>query len=264
MKYFKTILNVIVYFLIYFLSQIVVGMIFGIYLVVKALSTETFSKAYIYSATTKYAVIITAIADIIALVIFILMFRKKEKNLIERCKFKKISIFNAIIIILSSIGFAFLCSSLLYLTQNILRDYDKVANSILSGTQSVIGIICMIIIAPIFEEIFFRGIIFNELRKNFNLVLSIIIEALIFALMHGNVKQGIYAFVLGVITALVYIWTDSILSNIVLHMSFNLFGSLIAPQVVYYTKSFIVLYVILGIFVGGISLIYLYKKIIKT
>lgn len=239
-------------------------MVFGIYLVVKALSTGTFSKAYIYSATTKYAVIITTIADIIALVIFILMFMKKEKNLINRCKFKKISIFNAIIIIVSSTGFAFLCSSLLYLTQNILRDYDKVANSILSGTQSVIGIICMIIIVPIFEEIFFRGIIFNELRKNFNLVLSIIIEALIFALMHGNVKQGIYAFVLGVITALVYIWTDSILSNIVLHMSFNLFGSLVAPQVVYYTKSFIVLYVILGILVGAISLIYLYKKNYKN
>lgn len=89
--------------------------------------------------------------------------------------------------------------------------------------------------------------------------LSIIIQALIFALAHGNVKQGVYTFVLGIITATVYIWTKSIWSNIVIYITFNLFGSIAIPEIIYYTKSFIIVYIILGVVIMLLSLTRLYK-----
>lgn len=71
-------------------------------------------------------------------------------------------------------------------------------------------------------------------------------EAIIFDLAHGNVKQGVYTFLLGIIiTAAVYVWTKSIWSNIAIHITFNLFGSLPIPDVLY-NKVSVVIYIILG------------------
>lgn len=37
----------------------------------------------------------------------------------------------------------------------------------------------------------FRGFIFNGLKKNVNIILSVILQPHIFAVAHGNIVQGI-------------------------------------------------------------------------
>lgn len=253
MKYLKTAGNVIIYFLIYFLAQILVGFIFGIVLVIQGGGHVN------NNVITQYTVLISAISDFAALLIFILMFKNKEENLMMRCKFNKTKISSIILSILAAIGLMLVSSSFLYLTQNIFKDYDKVISNISAGEKSIFGVVCVVVLIPIFEEIFFRGLVFNELRKNISLLLSIVIQALIFALAHGNVKQGVYTFLLGVITAAAYTWTKSIWSNIAIHITFNLLGSLPIPDVLY-NKVSVVIYIILGIGIIVFSLNKLYKN----
>ncbi|MBU5894754.1 CPBP family intramembrane metalloprotease, partial [Vibrio cholerae O1] len=75
-----------------------------------------------------------------------------------------------------------------------------------------------IILIPIYEQIVFRGIIFGYLRKNFNIIGAVLVQALIFGIMHLNLVQGIYTFILGIVLALIYMYSDSILGNITVHI----------------------------------------------
>jgi membrane protease YdiL (CAAX protease family) len=135
----------------------------------------------------KNIMITTVGAAIISLIIYILLLRNKEENLWARCQFKKVSAKNGLLIFLTSIGTAMLSCSFIFLTQNIklFQSYSQVAKTLQANTQSILGIVSSIILIPIFEEILFRGLIFNELRKHVNLVLSIVLQAAIFALFHG-------------------------------------------------------------------------------
>jgi len=50
---------------------------------------------------------------------------------------------------------------------------------------------------------------------------AVIISALMFGLYHGNLVQGIYAFIMGCLLALVYEWTGSFAAPVLFHMIAN-------------------------------------------
>lgn len=77
------------------------------------------------------------------------------------------------------------------------------------------------IIAPIIEEILCRGILFNGLLKKYGSKKAVIFSALLFAIMHLNLQQGISAFFLGIIFALIYLKTGSIYLCIFGHLVNN-------------------------------------------
>lgn len=56
--------------------------------------------------------------------------------------------------------------------------------------------ISVCIVAPIYEEIIYRGIILKGLSIKYNDNLAVIVSALLFAVMHMNLHQGINAFFL--------------------------------------------------------------------
>jgi len=87
----------------------------------------------------------------------------------------------------------------------------------------------MIILAPIAEEIFFRGFIYNALRQRLNIYTCIILQAIIFATFHyKNPYDDIYSlisiFIVGIILVLAYEWRKSIVSPILVHSFYTLFG----------------------------------------
>ncbi|MDF2587509.1 MAG: hypothetical protein K0S41_1350 [Anaerocolumna sp.] len=85
------------------------------------------------------------------------------------------------------------------------------------------------IVAPIFEEITFRGILLSKLRI-FGDKTAIWLTALAFGLFHLNLFQFFYATVLGIIFAYVAIKTNRIKYTIILHICINTMGSIIMPN----------------------------------
>lgn len=81
--------------------------------------------------------------------------------------------------------------------------------------------ICYEIIAPVSEEILFRQIIFKRLRSISPLWVAALVSALFFGLYHGNLVQGIYAFIMGLFLALMYEWIGSLLAPVLFHMIAN-------------------------------------------
>jgi len=86
----------------------------------------------------------------------------------------------------------------------------------------ILAFITIVVLAPLLEELLFRGIILDGYLKNYSPVNSILISAFLFALIHGNLAQGIGAFVMGIVMGLLYWRTKSLLLCIALHFTNNL------------------------------------------
>ena len=81
------------------------------------------------------------------------------------------------------------------------------------------------VIPALVEEFLFRGVILRSLMR-FGAGTAILISAFLFALMHGNVAQIVFAFPLGVLFALFVVRTGNIWITIAIHFLNNLFSSL--------------------------------------
>lgn len=84
----------------------------------------------------------------------------------------------------------------------------------------LLSLFCIAVIPAVFEESVYRGVFYQEYRK-INPVGAIFFSALLFALLHGNLNQFTYAFVMGIIMAFVIEATDSILSTMIIHFTTN-------------------------------------------
>ena len=120
----------------------------------------------------------------------------------------------------------------------------------------VILLIETCIIAPIFEEVLYRGILLKGLINKYNSKRAIVYSALIFGIAHLNIPQGINAFLLGLILGTVFYYTRSIYLCMIMHFVNNLLVNF-----VYYPSSEIwtnILFIIVPI-IGVILMILCFK-----
>ncbi|MCD4657184.1 MAG: CPBP family intramembrane metalloprotease [Planctomycetes bacterium] len=75
--------------------------------------------------------------------------------------------------------------------------------------------------APIFEEIVFRGFLFQALRKHQSIMLAATSQGFIFAILHMSLSAFLPLWVLGVVLALMAEKFQSLLPSIIAHAIFN-------------------------------------------
>ena len=92
---------------------------------------------------------------------------------------------------------------------------------IVTNNSLIIAIISSGIIGPIFEEIIFRYIFYNRLKKKYSIRKAIIINNIIFALIHINPIKVLYAFILGQVLTISYEKYKNIKAPIVIHIAAN-------------------------------------------
>jgi len=77
------------------------------------------------------------------------------------------------------------------------------------------------LLAPLFEEIIFRGILLPTLSRDFGKILGIIVSAFVFALAHLSLGEMPPLFVLGVGLGITRIVSGSLFSSVVMHSLWN-------------------------------------------
>jgi len=82
----------------------------------------------------------------------------------------------------------------------------------------------MLLVAPLVEELSFRGIVFSRLRAKLPLVWSLLVSALIFALLHssGGLELATIT-IIGILLAYLYEKTKSLRYPLIIHSLLNLF-----------------------------------------
>lgn len=90
--------------------------------------------------------------------------------------------------------------------------------------NTIWGILYITIMAPVTEEIFYRGIIFNTARKKHGNIYAVIVSSTLFAVAHMNGIQFISALFMGIVIGYAIILTDNIYIGIIIHVVNNTFS----------------------------------------
>lgn len=78
------------------------------------------------------------------------------------------------------------------------------------------------LIPAIVEELIFRGVIFNGLKRGIGSLWAIILSSLIFALVHQNLNQFIYPLIMGAVFSILMNKTNNLIYPILMHFFNNL------------------------------------------
>ena len=85
---------------------------------------------------------------------------------------------------------------------------------------AIVLFVQLAVIAPIFEELWYRGVVMKALQPYGN-GFAIFVSAILFGLTHANLQQFFYATVLGICLGYIAVTTKSIVLTTVMHAMFN-------------------------------------------
>ena len=120
-----------------------------------------------------------------------------------------------------------------------------------------------IVVAPIVEEYIYRGLVLGCLSKHSKSA-SVLLSALAFGLMHGNLPQATSAFLTGLVYALIAVNSGSIIPTIIIHSLNNIIAGFPnfakAMNIPHYTTIYSAVVIILAL-AGLFSLCTHYKQL---
>ena len=79
------------------------------------------------------------------------------------------------------------------------------------------SILMLVVLAPVMEEVLFRGILLESVRSKHSAGRAIVVSALMFGVIHLIPQQVVNAFVIGLILGYIYVRTESLWPVIVIH-----------------------------------------------
>ncbi len=106
-------------------------------------------------------------------------------------------------------------------------------------TQNLVNNVLLFFVAPLVEEIAFRGVILEQVARRSNTVTGVIVSSLLFGLVHlmngqldllSTTQLVVSGFLMGTLLSLAYLWAHSIWANFTLHATYNLILTLIPVQ----------------------------------
>lgn len=131
----------------------------------------------------------------------------------------------------------------------------------LALTYNLLNLLSAVLLAPVVEELVFRGIFLHRLTVKWNLRDAILISSLIFGLLHG---LNLGAFVFGLVMSLLYLESGSLRLTIACHSLHNalimLLGWLIATGSIHYSPDVQLQIEVLCLALSGCGLLYWFWK----
>lgn len=171
---------------------------------------------------------ILIISGCLTLLFLWIFFLCRKKKLFVETEIRSFPIQYVPVIVVLGIALAAVVTFVLgFLPEDMLEAYAEESQLIIGDSITLTAIISNMILTPIVEEIIFRGLVLTRLKRSVPIVWAAVITSIIFGLAHGQIVWIAYATVLGLILCLVAIQTQSVAASILLHMVFNIFGTVV-------------------------------------
>lgn len=77
------------------------------------------------------------------------------------------------------------------------------------------------LVTPLLEELLYRGIVYGRMRRQVGMIPAVLLSALIFGVVHFNIVQFLYAFLLGIVLALCMERCNHMYGAVAAHMTAN-------------------------------------------
>ena len=101
-----------------------------------------------------------------------------------------------------------------------------------------VGALLFGLISPITEEIVFRGLVFNRMRRYYPPIVAIGMSGLLFGVYHGNLVQGLYGTCMGILLAYTYARMHSFFIPCLFHAVANLMVYTLVQNADLHTRLF--------------------------
>src|SRR6056297_244604 len=244
----------------------IISFIYGVYLGIIGITDPKLIQSIIDSFVNSNIIYFSIIGVLISAVIltkFTLNKRNQKYKKFIANNFKRINFEIVLITLITAVSL-----SIVILNINsfiISPDYD---NPLLKTIfkSNMIGIIFALLIAPIMEEVIFRGIILGGLKKNYSIISALLISSLLFSISHFTLVQLVPTFIAGLYFGYIFYKSGSLLLSMFAHFSYNLLpiilvqSSGIAEKLINFKlHRFMILFVAILILVFGIN--FLRKKL---
>lgn len=118
--------------------------------------------------------------------------------------------------------------TLVPLPGRLMEAYGSSSSAMFGQRDLVVAVVNVALVAPVVEEILFRGYMLNRLLAFFGEKEAVYISAGFFALCHVNPVWMVYSFGMGVLLARISLERDNIYYSCLVHMGFNLPSAVIA------------------------------------
>lgn len=165
---------------------------------------------------------------LIGMPVLILLVRTVPAEKVERRRIRAGHFVIAVIMAFGAVYLTNIIGNIITAVIGVLKG-SAVQNQLADVTESVsLGAIAfwMVLCAPIMEEYVFRKLIVDRTVR-YGEGAAVLLSGLMFGLFHGNLNQFVYAFVLGMLLAFLYVKTGNLKITIAIHMLINLMGGLV-------------------------------------
>lgn len=130
-----------------------------------------------------------------------------------------------------------------------MQAYENLMDLAGISSLSPVAVLYACVIAPVSEELIFRGITLSYAKKAMPVACAICLQAVLFGVFHLNIIQGIYAAFLGLFLGYVREAGGTLAIPILFHAFFNLWGTFFSPYMYYHMELpfFFMLWLTVGV-----------------
>ena len=201
-------------------------------LVVSNLILFGVSNVVNFQVTSFYYALVFAISSLLYIPVIYFALKKSKIKICIKDMFPGLT--NLILLLVISVSFYILSlvvvGSIEDLNSLIHGNINMVVFDVIGiNNTSIIKIVHFVILAPILEEIFFRGIILKQFLKQYSVVTSIILSTLLFVFAHLKLENLLSLIVLGVFLGIMYYKTSLVIS-VYIHSIYNISSLFIATH----------------------------------
>ncbi|KAF0092344.1 MAG: CAAX amino protease family protein [Fusobacteria bacterium] len=93
-------------------------------------------------------------------------------------------------------------------------------------SSPLLALLAIGILAPIAEELLFRGAIYNLIKDSIGKYVALFVSSVLFALIHLNIYQASYTLFIGLFLGIILMKIGSLWLPIIFHIVYNLFGGI--------------------------------------
>lgn len=136
---------------------------------------------------------------------------------------KRIKTSNILLVIATGLAYVVLTAVLSLLVKILFPSIDLTQEQAIAFTKAigpiekVFAAVALLVIAPIAEELIFRGFVFRGFRKQLGFFGAAVVSSIFFGLIHGQINVALDTFALGMMLCYLYEKTESIWPSIMLH-----------------------------------------------
>ena len=167
---------------------------------------------------------LTGIVSLFIIPVYMLLVKKDAAKYGEQVIFVDRKPLTVFLCIAASVGTA-LAGTLMMKLLGVFRPeigFEEYANIFDNAAPLVMAVVTLIL-TPLCDELLFRGLLFKRISRAYGFWPAALISSLFYGITFGDLSQGFYGFVMGLVYALAFQKTGKVWIPVVMHMASSTF-----------------------------------------